>query len=313
MTTSAEIRSTLVEALQLDLVGPTPGDTEHAEEILKQAPSKWYLTGFLVPFGAPPEIRTDDDEEDMPEELTKSETSEDSKTPDKPPARKAFFPSSMGLSFLVSANTKEIEAIISWGDYIPFDLNSEVSDIEDEEKGKKRKKEAWKRISQKAILTIPVEETHEPLQFEILGGRGLTLVITCRQVRDSRFPTGTLSASVFLVNYRQATHGDRDVTFAFQTCLSLSCPEGFVPRPDPRGINTDDWDEAVASLQYQEDYEFAVGHNVSAVAKATGDHCTEICTTWIPTSEVPRVNAATIKNVQLGALLNRGMASLILK
>lgn len=37
---SAEIRSILVDALQLDLVGPKPDDIEHAEEILTQAPSK---------------------------------------------------------------------------------------------------------------------------------------------------------------------------------------------------------------------------------------------------------------------------------
>lgn len=37
MTISAEIRSTLVDALQLDLVGPTADDAHYAEEILKQA------------------------------------------------------------------------------------------------------------------------------------------------------------------------------------------------------------------------------------------------------------------------------------
>lgn len=36
-TTASEIRATLVDALQLDLVGPTPTDTEHAEEVLTQS------------------------------------------------------------------------------------------------------------------------------------------------------------------------------------------------------------------------------------------------------------------------------------
>jgi hypothetical protein len=74
MTTSAEIRTTLVDALNIDLVGPTPHDTDHAEEILRQAPSKWYLTGFLAPFGAPPDLRSDDDaDDDLPEEITTSD------------------------------------------------------------------------------------------------------------------------------------------------------------------------------------------------------------------------------------------------
>ena len=37
MTTSAEVRTRLIEALQLDLVEPTADDIDHGEEILPQA------------------------------------------------------------------------------------------------------------------------------------------------------------------------------------------------------------------------------------------------------------------------------------
>ena len=50
--TPAEVRSSLIDALQVDLVGPTPNDIAHVDEIIDQAPSKWYLTGFLVPYEA---------------------------------------------------------------------------------------------------------------------------------------------------------------------------------------------------------------------------------------------------------------------
>ena len=46
-----EVRSKLVDALGLDLIGPDRG-SEHAAEVLPQAPSRWYLTGFLVPLDA---------------------------------------------------------------------------------------------------------------------------------------------------------------------------------------------------------------------------------------------------------------------
>ena len=49
--TPIEVRSQLVTALQLDLVGPHDGIGNDAE-ILPQHPSRWYLTGFLVPFDA---------------------------------------------------------------------------------------------------------------------------------------------------------------------------------------------------------------------------------------------------------------------
>ena len=56
--TSPEARAKLVEALQLDLVGPWP---EHpfARELLPENPTRWYLTGYLVPEAAPVEHRTD--------------------------------------------------------------------------------------------------------------------------------------------------------------------------------------------------------------------------------------------------------------
>ena len=54
-TTALEVRERLVEALELDLVGPWPGH-ELADERLPGwvRPSNWYLTGFLIPVDTPP-------------------------------------------------------------------------------------------------------------------------------------------------------------------------------------------------------------------------------------------------------------------
>ena len=57
-TPSVEIRAKLVHALNLDLVGP-PNDSDLAWETLPQAPSRWYLTGFLAPLGANAEQRSE--------------------------------------------------------------------------------------------------------------------------------------------------------------------------------------------------------------------------------------------------------------
>ena len=53
---STLVRAGLVEALRLDLVGP---DNDHifAHELLPESPTRWYLTGFLVPRHAPEEQR----------------------------------------------------------------------------------------------------------------------------------------------------------------------------------------------------------------------------------------------------------------
>ena len=59
----AEVRGQLVEALRLDLVGPDNGSDLEAE-VLTQAPSRWYLSGFLVPLEADPAQKIDDTSQD---------------------------------------------------------------------------------------------------------------------------------------------------------------------------------------------------------------------------------------------------------
>ena len=55
--TPVEVRHQLVQTLGIDLVGPDCG-SELLNEILPQAPSRWYLTGFLVPIDADEEQLT---------------------------------------------------------------------------------------------------------------------------------------------------------------------------------------------------------------------------------------------------------------
>ena len=46
-----EVREELVDALRLDLIGPCPTrNLGTPDEVLPQTPSRWYLTGFLVPL-----------------------------------------------------------------------------------------------------------------------------------------------------------------------------------------------------------------------------------------------------------------------
>jgi hypothetical protein len=49
MTTPAQVRQQIVDALRLDLVGPHP-QHEHESEVIEDALGRWYLMGYLVPF-----------------------------------------------------------------------------------------------------------------------------------------------------------------------------------------------------------------------------------------------------------------------
>ena len=56
MTTSKDVRAQLIDALRLDITKPRSGeasDDRCVEDVLRVAPSKWYLTGFLVPYAPP--------------------------------------------------------------------------------------------------------------------------------------------------------------------------------------------------------------------------------------------------------------------
>ncbi|MEH2369902.1 DrmB family protein [Nostoc sp.] len=343
--TPSEVRSHLIEALQLDLIGPTPDDIDHAEEILDQAPSKWYLTGFLVPHGAPIEQRGDDTADDDLDQLQRGSAGEDETVPDKPFAKKAFFPSSMGLSFLVAENASQLNLTVQWGDYFPIKDNSvaesqndsgeekillplEIETTIPQEESNNSLLGCWKRIPRQAKITIPLMGDRNPEQLElglglsspkqlklplhqsqstktipIADSNGLQLVVSIRPVTSKELvPAGTRSVSVFLVNNRLSTSDkQRDISYIFQASLIIHTPEALVPRPNLRGRDNNDWDENVADLQYRDDYEYAVGHNVSAIALTNPDgSCQEVCTAWIPTADVEKVIATQVKDVELG-------------
>jgi hypothetical protein len=59
------VRARLVDTLRRDLIGPGPEDSDLAREVLKENPSRWYLTGFLAPSpeGLPPGEAEEPDEE----------------------------------------------------------------------------------------------------------------------------------------------------------------------------------------------------------------------------------------------------------
>src|SRR5580698_4501866 len=118
--TSAEVRSEITDALKLDLAGPIHnGDHPIGDpaEALVQAPSRWYLTGFLVPLDAPEEQRVEiaaDDDVDAAGETG----IDDDATPEPAAASKVrYLPSSIGLSVLVPSETTSVMATVRWGDY----------------------------------------------------------------------------------------------------------------------------------------------------------------------------------------------------
>jgi hypothetical protein len=326
---SVEVRAGLVDTLCLDLIGP---DNDHpfANELLPESPTKWYLTGFLVPTDAPITQKFD---ETSPEEIDSPAEPggiDDDTVPDRQAAsvetRRSLLPSSIGMSFLVPLETKQLKGTVMWGDYAfegpsgteeptdgmaqgpatetsgdEGDNNRTLENADDTPKDKQTR--GWRRTPRNVpiILELP-EPGSTPVNVEVKGSGKLMLVVTTRPLQDGLTETPAKAVSVFLVNSRQPDQEKAYRAFAFQATLEVTCEEGFVPRPDPR-VSTveDDWDQRVAELQYRDTFEYAVGHGVSVQARiADGKSCKVIRTTWIPTAEVERVAATPMEFIELG-------------
>jgi hypothetical protein len=279
--TSADVRSKLVESLELDLVGPRPGLGD-ADEILPQSPSRWYLTGFLVPIDAASSQKVD---EEATEELESAESGgvDDDEPPERGSARNRVFASSMGLSVLVGAGAKALDVTVTWGDYQP-----------------RSNPESWARVPRQHRLTLNLPaRTAKPRETAVPDSQGLKVSLLVRPVEsaalEAGLSAGTRTISVFLVNRRKPAGDEvKDKAFAFQAQLEIHPDVPFIARPDLRGLASEDWDDRIADLQYRDTGEYAVGHNV---ATEFIDHQT-IRTSWLPTAEVERVAVAKIETAQ---------------
>jgi hypothetical protein len=293
--TPVDVRAELVNALKLDLVGP--GEQLGApDEVLPQAPSRWYLTGFLVPLDADPAQRSDADsgEEVDAADGFESGATDDNTAPEPASARQRYLPSSIGMSVLLPKTVRQLHVTVSWGDY----------KLRKRDEGPAGREE-WVRTPQEQPIAIPVpEQTPRPIEAKVREHDELFVAVSARPVTNTvmegGLPTDTRCVSIFLVNRRKAEPDDtRDQAFAFQTQLEVHCDQGFIARPNLRSLDSDEWDEQVADLQYRDACDYAVGHNVAAEVVLTNGACRAVRTCWIPTAEVERVAPVDLKNIEL--------------
>ena len=320
MATSAQIRQQLVEALELDLIGPSSDDVARSRERLPQPPSIWYTTGFLVPntfqeeAGRPqegdiPSYADQAGEDPSNEAAIRQEEREgdDDATgsQEESSSKRNWFPSSAGLSLIVERGS-QIEVTVTWGDYEP------------PEKGSDDK--CWSRTPKQVPRNLTIDKLGPSPDIPLEPNpEGLCLRwIARRTPKQLGYPADQWTVSVFLLNKRAQSGGKqiryRDPVSAFQVQLRLHCAQGFPPRRDALQQANKDGDERLAALQYRHDLCFATGHNVAVLADP-GDvipvgaekRCTTLTTTWLPTASVPRV----LPDPPPGIQVELGMAVLV--
>jgi hypothetical protein len=252
------------------------------------------LAGFLVPLDAAPEQKTDEQGTDEVDVVNDSRGLDDAVTPEPAAAQVRYLPSSIGVSVLVTEDTKSLRVTVRWGDYKARKSN-------ENEPGAY----VWLRTQREELVPVDLSrQTGQPIEIPIPQSDGLRLVVSSRSViagnTEIGLPSGTRSVSIFLVNRRTPVPDEiRDQACVFQTQLQIDTANSFVSRPDLQSIESEDWDARVADLQYRDAFEFAVGHSIATEALAFDGSCRTVRTSWIPEAEVERVAPAEIKDVEL--------------
>lgn len=338
MKTAIEVRDHIVRTLRRDMIGPNPADEDIAREVLPARPSRWYLTGYLVPRDAPEDQRAGSSASEG--DITSGEGADgldDAGEIDPGSGRTTFLPSSIGLSVLVPTGTTSLTAIATWGDYraetltgpgaVGDDPASEEPAAEAAEAGTavvvaaprsgRSRRPVWRRTPGIATLTLTLPDTLEEVEIE--GSGGLRIAVLCRNVtlETADGAMAVRAVSVFFVNARQPREKEflADEAFAFQATLELQSEAGFIPRPDPKGLASSDPDEMLADLHYRDVNELAVGHNVAAAWDGAADAVHKsVRTVWQPTALVPRVEpnqdvTCELRMDQLAALADAAAAS----
>jgi len=293
MTTPLDVRQELVDALQLDLIGPT-GPLGNHKELLTQTPSRWYVTGFLVPTDADEDQRCDPTSNDELDQAAEPAGLDDDSTPEKTAARRSYLPSSMGISVLLPAGVNELDAVVRYGEYLRVEHEEGYVGPQ-----------YWQRVPQEEVILVKLGgKVPGNGVVPVPNSRGVELVWSIRGVPDADseggLPLGTRSLSLFVVNRRHPRADEyADEGFIFQIELELQSDTSFIARPNLRSLESDDWDERLADLQYRDAFEFSVGHSVSTEAVVEEGACRTVRSCWLPTADVEKVAPSPIPNVTL--------------
>ena len=281
----SSIRDELTAMVVRDLLGPAGGPNEELDQYEDHAYQR-YLVGMLAPKGSEisggelDELATgdgDEGEEGAPESGV--------------PAGSTYFPSSMGLSFVVASEVKEIVVEADWGQYLRVKSAKQV-------KKDGSPANVWKRspvvapavtlpLTDASVAPVPLHPDH--LQV-LLQGR-------IRATADGWVVT------LFIVNQqeeRKARGEPRDVVWVFQPKLRVhASAEGqpvFVQRKNAKSdlskmdALTREETETLEML-YRHQREFGVGHGVSVhstLPEPLAERATQVETEWVPKFDVPQ-------------------------
>jgi len=267
-----------------DLLGPAAGADEELNQYEDHAYQR-YLVGML----APKDSQIDRGEQD---ELGTGggDDGEEGAQDSGVPAGGAYFPSSMGLSFVVSAEVTEIVVEADWGQYLRVKSHTQVG-------RDGNPANVWKRnhvVAPPLVIdlkdgTLKPTSLHPDHSLVLLQGR-------------MRLSSDGWVVTLFMVNQqeeRQRRGEPKDEVWVFQPKIRVHGTDHqpiFVQRKNAKADLTKmdplTRDEtATLEMLYRHQREFAVGHGISVHAtlpESMAERAVQVETEWIPQFEVPQ-------------------------
>lgn len=278
-TSRNDLRAELERLVINELLGPAGG----ADEVVDEATVRGrYLVGMLAPRGS----------SGIPEEYDDGDLSgadgEDGTTDAPPPkATTAMLPSSIGLTFAVTANTTAICVTVRWGRYLRAVI---------EEERYRRQDGGYRLVWQRT----QIEATSSPIllkpgKIAPWSPYAETPDVTVQGLIRKRADQWIVT--LFLVNGQSEPKVRKDSAWLFQPELSVAAPDG-APVFQRRALAHDqlEIDEQLMAMLYRRQVEFAVGHGVAVDAEIARDgqgnplfdHATRVWTEIIPSYELPQ-------------------------
>jgi Helicase conserved C-terminal domain len=281
-----EIRDRLASLVRLDLVGPAGGNFE---ELPTGTPNRVppirdrYPVGCLAPRGTVVHAEEIDGLSD-----TGDLGGDDDSRDDAPPPTGTFVPSSMGFSFVVDGDERQVIVEATWGRYIrrPAALVREDGGRPDVWAREPSGGELALALAEGLIDPVPVDEAQPEVHVR---GR-------------IRRHEGQWVVSLFLVNGQKPVGRYADARWIFQARLSVRGADGS-PSPFRRRelplppVSPDDpaiTEVRALAMRYRGHPEIAVGHGVGVDVLRVGDdpsRASRISTDPMPSYEVPTVGA----------------------
>lgn len=282
--TPSDIRDELTEMVVRDLLGPAGGPDEELGQYEDHAYQR-YLVGML----APKDSQIDRGEQD--EIGTGGGNEGEEGTPDSGvPAGGTYYPSSMGLSFVVDAEARQIVVEAEWGQYLRVKSQGQVN-------RDGNPANVWKRtpvVAQPLVLDLKDHKVepiklHDDHPLVQLQGR-------------MRLTADGWVVTLFMVNLqeeRKRHGGPKDEVWLFQPKLRVHGTEHqpiFVQRKNAKADLskmdplTREETETLEML-YRHQREFAVGHGISIHAtlpEPLAERAVQVETEWVPSFEVPQ-------------------------